>query len=354
MAQAFAPNGALWDNSRMDITWDSGLKGRSLLNMRSFSDAEMLGLVDLAIALKRRKAAGVRGDLLHRRHIALIFEKSSTRTRNSSAIAARDEGGDTEYLTRGDIHLGAKESVADTARVLGRLFDGILFRGFAQKTVDDLARFSGVPVWNGLTDESHPTQILADLMTMKEHFGRLKGLKVAYVGDGRNNVANSLMIGCAKAGIYFADCTPEALLPDPALVDLARSISAANGSSVNVFTDPAEGVRGANVLYTDVWVSMGEEAKKEERMRLLRPYQVNARLVDAAAAGSPDGGTIFLHCLPAFHDNETEVSKDTGALEVTDEVFSSPMSKVFDEAENRMHTIKALFVSALAETDSAN
>ena len=337
----------------MSLTWNPALKGRSLLNIRSFTDAEMLELIDLAIALKARKRAGVRGELLHRRHIALIFEKSSTRTRNSSAIAARDEGGDTEYLTRGDIHLGAKESVADTARVLGRLFDGILFRGFAQKTVDDLARYSGVPVWNGLTDESHPTQILADLMTMKEHFGHLKGLKLAYVGDGRNNVANSLMMGCAKAGVNYANCTPPELMPDAALVAEAREIAARNGSTVEVFNDPHVGVRGANVLYTDVWVSMGEEAKKAERLRLLRPYQINARLVEDAAAGNPAGGTIFLHCLPAFHDANTEVSKETGALEVTDDVFESPISKVFDEAENRMHTIKALFVSALAETNSA-
>ena len=333
----------------MNISWNKALKGRSLLNIRSFSDAEMLELVDLAIALKARKNAGVRGELLHRKHIALIFEKSSTRTRNSSAIAARDEGGDTEYLTRGDIHLGAKESVADTARVLGRLFDGILFRGFAQKTVEDLAKYSGVPVWNGLTDESHPTQILADLMTMKEHFGYLKGLKVAYVGDGRNNVANSLMMGCAKAGVNFVNCTPPELMPDEALVAEARTIGARNGSTVEIFNDPHEGVRGANVLYTDVWVSMGEEDKKAERLRLLRPYQINSRLVEDALAGNPKGGTIFLHCLPAFHDNNTEVSKESGALEVTDEVFESPISKVFDEAENRMHTIKALFVSALSE-----
>lgn len=335
----------------MKISWNKALKGRSLLNIRSFTDEEMLELVDLAIALKARKAAGIRGDLLHRKHIALIFEKSSTRTRNSSAIAARDEGGDTEYLTRGDIHLGAKESVPDTARVLGRLFDGILFRGFAQKTVEDLAAYSGVPVWNGLTDESHPTQILADLMTMKEHFGHLRGLKVAYVGDGRNNVANSLMIGCAKAGVNFVNCTPPELMPDEKLVSIARDIAAKNGATVEIFNDPHEGVRGANVLYTDVWVSMGEEDKKAERLRLLRPYQINSALVADAAKGNPEGGTIFLHCLPAFHDNNTEVSKETGALEVTDDVFSSPMSKVFDEAENRMHTIKALFVSALAEQE---
>lgn len=331
-----------------NLTWNPALKGRSLLNIRSFTDEEMLQLVDLAIALKARKNAGVRGDLLRRMNIALIFEKSSTRTRNSSAVAARDEGGNTEYLTRNDIHLGAKESVKDTARVLGRLFDGILFRGFSQKVVEDLAEYSGIPVWNGLTDESHPTQILADLMTMKEHFGRLRGLKVAYVGDGRNNVANSLMIGCAKAGVNFVNCTPPELMPQQDLVDIARDIAAKNGSTVEIFNDPHEGVRGANVIYTDVWVSMGEESQKETRLKLLRPYQVNRALMDSAAAGKPEGGTIFLHCLPAFHDNCTEVSKESGALEVTDEVFESEASKVFDEAENRMHTIKALFVSALS------
>ena len=330
------------------LFWNPALKGRSLLTLRSFTDDEMIELIDLAIALKARKAAGVRGDLLLRKNIALIFEKSSTRTHCASAIAARDEGGNTEYLTRNDIHFGLKESVADTARVLGRLFDGILFRGFSQKVVEDLARYSGIPVWNGLTDDYHPTQVLADLMTMKEHFGRLKGLKLAYVGDGRNNVANSLMLGCAKAGVNFTNSTPHELDPNPDLVAECREIAARNGSTINIHHDPKEGVCGANAIYTDVWVSMGEEAKKTERLRLLRPYQVNAGLFDAAAFGNPEGGTIFLHCLPAFHDDQTEVSKETGALEVTDEIFSGPRSKVFDEAENRMHTIKALFVSALA------
>ncbi len=332
----------------MEITINPALKGRSLTTLRSFTDAEMLELIDLAIGLKARKAAGIRGDLLHHKSIALIFEKSSTRTHCSCAVAARDEGGDTEYLTHNDIHLGLKESVADSARVLGRLFDGILFRGFSQKVVEELAQYSGIPVWNGLTDDYHPTQILADLMTLKEHFGYLKGLKVAYVGDGRNNVANSLMLGCAKAGVNYTNSTPPELDPDPVLVNEAREIAAQNGSTIEIFHDPAEGVKGANAIYTDVWVSMGEEAKKAERMRLLRPYQVNKALMDAAAAGNPKGGTVFLHCLPAFHDHNTEVSKEIGEMEVTDEVFSSDASLVFDEAENRMHTIKALFVSALA------
>ena len=334
------------------LSWNPALKGRSLLTLRSFTDEEMLQLIDLAIALKARRDAGVRGDLLRRRHIALIFEKSSTRTRNSSAIAASDEGGTTEYLTRNDIHLGMKESVADTAKVLGRLFDGILFRGFKQSVVEGLAKYSGIPVWNGLTDDYHPTQVLADFMTMKQNFGHLKGLKLAYVGDGRNNVANSLMLGSAKAGVNYVNCTPAALSPREDLVAEARGIAARNGSTVEIFHDPHEGVRGANVIYTDVWVSMGEEAKRAERVALLRPYQVNAALFESAAAGKPEGGTIFLHCLPAFHDHETELSKECGAMEVTDDVFLAPFSKVFDEAENRMHTIKALFVSALAEPEA--
>ena len=331
------------------LRWNPDLKNRSLMRLTDFTDGEMLDLVELAIALKARRKAGIRGDLLRCKHIALIFEKSSTRTRNSASIAVRDEGGHAEYLTKNDIHLGAKESVKDTARVLGRIFDGILFRGFAQKTVETLKAYSGVPVWNGLTDECHPTQILADLMTMKETFGRLKGLRLAYVGDGRNNVANSLMLGCAKAGVDYVNCTPEALNPERHLVDAATEIARNNGSSITVCHDPVKGVAGANVLYTDVWVSMGEEDKKAERMKLLRPYQINMNLVEAT--GNLGKELIFLHCLPAFHDHETAVSAETGALEVTDDVFESDFSKVFDEAENRMHTIKSLYVSSLGEPE---
>jgi ornithine carbamoyltransferase len=329
------------------ITWNPSLRGRSLLTLLDFSDDEMHALIDLAMALKARRRAGTRGNLLERRQVALIFEKSSTRTRTAASVAIRDEGGAAEYLARNDIHLGAKESVADTARVLGRMFDGILFRGFSQQTVAGLAQHAGVPVWNGLTDEFHPTQALADLMTIRESFGRLKGLKVAYVGDGRNNVANSLMIACAKAGVNYVNCTPVELSPLASLVDTARAIARNNGATIEVFHDPRRGVRGANVLYTDVWVSMGEEAQKEERLRLLRPFQVNAALVEAT--GTPAGQLIFLHCLPAFHDHQTVMTQESGALEVTDEVFEAPFSRVFDEAENRMHTIKALFVSALTD-----
>ena len=323
------------------------LKGRSLMRLASFSDEEMLNLVDLAGQLKARRKSGVRGDLLHRKNIALIFEKSSTRTRNSSIIAARDEGGGAEYLTRPDIHFGKKESVKDTARVLGRIYDGILFRGFSQQACEDLMKYSGVPVWNGLTDDYHPTQILADLLTIKETFGTLKDCTVAYVGDGRNNVANSLMMGCAKAGIRYICCTPKELWPDETVLAEAEEVAKRNGVDIRVFDDPIKGVKGANVLYTDVWVSMGEEAKTAERIKLLRPYQINMDLMKAT--GNIDGKLMFLHCLPAFHDFNTEVTKDCGALEVTDEVFESKYSKVFDEAENRMHTIKALFVSALAD-----
>ncbi len=329
------------------LTWMDSLKGRSLMRLTSFSDAEMLDLVNLAGQLKARRRAGVRGNLLHRKNIALIFEKSSTRTRNSSIIAARDEGGGAEYLTRPDIHFGKKESVKDTARVLGRIYDGILFRGFAQKTCEELAEYSGVPVWNGLTDDYHPTQILADLLTIKETFGGLENCTVAYVGDGRNNVANSLMMGCAKAGVRYVCCTPKELWPDEAILAEAGEVAARNGVDVRVFDDPAKGVKGANVLYTDVWVSMGEESKTAERIKMLRPYQINMDLM--RATGNTGGRLMFLHCLPAFHDSNTEFTKTTGALEVTDEVFESPYSKVFDESENRMHTIKALFVSALCD-----
>ena len=320
------------------------------MRLTSFSDEEMLDLVNLAAQLKARRKAGVRGELLRRKNIALIFEKSSTRTRNSSIIAARDEGGGAEYLTRPDIHFGKKESVKDTARVLGRIYDGILFRGYAQRTCEELAEYSGVPVWNGLTDDYHPTQILADLLTIRETFGDLDNCTVAYVGDGRNNVANSLMMGCAKAGIRYICCTPRELWPDEKILAESEEVAKRNGVDIRVFDDPVKGVKGANVLYTDVWVSMGEEAKTAERIKLLRPYQINMELM--RATGNIDGKLMFLHCLPAFHDFNTDVTKDTGALEVTDEVFESKYSKVFDESENRMHTIKALFVSALCDRKS--
>ena len=297
------------------LTWMDSLRGRSMLRLASFTDEEMVNLIDLAAQLKARRAAGVRGDLLRRRNIALIFEKSSTRTRNSTLIAVRDEGGNGEYLTRPDIHFGKKESVKDTARVLGRIYDGILFRGFRQADCEALAKYSG-----------------------------------AYVGDGRNNVANSLMMGCAKCGVRYVCCCPNELRPDEKVLAEAEEVAKRNGVDIRVFDDPAKGVKGANVLYTDVWVSMGEEAKTAERIKLLRPYQINMDLM--RATGNLDGRLMFLHCLPAFHDFETEVTKECGALEVTDEVFESKYSKVFDESENRMHTIKALLVSALCDRAS--
>ncbi|MEI8121027.1 MAG: ornithine carbamoyltransferase [bacterium] len=322
------------------------LKGRNLLGLDDLSEAELVYLLDLAEDFKRKKRQGIRGDALRRKNIALIFEKSSTRTRCAFTVAARDEGGQSEYLGTHDIHFGKKESIADTARVLGRMFDGIAFRGFKQDTVVQLAAHSGIPVWNALTDEWHPTQILADLLTIREHFGKLKGLKVVYIGDGRNNVANTLMMGCARSGMHFVDCAPAELAPSAALCRDVSVMAAKRGGSVTVTTNPLEAVKGAHVLYTDVWVSMGEEAKFDERLKLLRPYQINMELI-RQTGHLESGQVIFLHCLPAFHDYKTELTREIGPLEVTDDVFEAPFSKVFEEAENRVHTIKAVMVSSL-------
>lgn len=327
------------------------LRGRSLLHLEDLSDEEMVSLIDLADEFKRRKHMGIRGNALRRRNVALIFEKSSTRTRCAFTVAAHDEGGRAEYLDIHDIHFGRKESIADTARVLGRMFDGIAFRGYQQTTVEQLARHSGVPVWNALTDDWHPTQVLADLLTIRECFGQLKGLKVVYVGDGRNNVANTLMVGCAKAGMHFVNCTPRELSPSDALCRHVAQMAAARGGSVAVNHDPLSAVRGANAVYTDVWVSMGEEAKFQERLTLLKPYQVNMPLMQATG-NLENGRAIFLHCLPAFHDSSTDVTRDTGPLEVADDVFEAPFSRVFDEAENRVHTIKAVMVATVGELDA--
>ncbi len=324
------------------------LKGRSLLTLNDLSNQEMMTLIGLARELKARKAGGMRGDLLLRKNIAMIFEKMSTRTRCAASVAASDEGGRAEYLASHEIHLGKKESVVDTANVLGRMFDAILFRGYKQSTVQALSQHSGIPVWNGLTDESHPTQALADLMTVQEEFGELAGLKLVYVGDGRNNVVNSLMLGCAMAGMHFVNCTPDELKPEESAVVEAQAIASETGGTVQVANDPAAAVDGANAVYTDVWVSMGEEDKAEERKKLLMPYQVNMALMKNTG-NVEDGRVIFLHCLPAFHDSHTEVTRETGALEVSDDVFNASFSRVFDEAENRMHTIKALMVATLTE-----
>ena len=307
------------------------LKGRSFLTLKDFTAEEIEYLVDLAAELKAKKKQGITGNSLKGKNIALIFEKPSTRTRCSFTIGCVDEGGHPEYLGHEDIQLGHKESVKDTARVLGRMFDGIEFRGFSQKTVEDLAKYSGVPVWNGLTDEYHPTQILADFLTMKEHFGYLKGLNFVYLGDGRNNMANSLMIGSAKVGINFTICAPKELWPTNELVELCRGYAKESGSSITI-TDSTDGVVGADILYTDVWCSMGEEDKAAERIKLLTPYQINSELMTKTGKEK----TVFMHCLPAVKGKE-----------VTEEVFESDKSLVFDEAENRMHTIKAVMVATL-------
>ena len=311
------------------------LKGRSFLTLKDFTPEEILYLLDLAADLKAKKKQGITGNSLKGKNIALIFEKPSTRTRCAFTVGAADEGGNPTYLAGNEIQLGHKESIEDTARVLGRMFDGIEFRGFKQEHVEALARYSGVPVWNGLTDEYHPTQILADLLTMREHFGYLKGLKFVYLGDGRNNVANSLMIGCSKVGVDFAIVAPEALWPTKELIALCQGYAKESGSSITV-TDDVNGVEGADVLYTDVWASMGEEDKAAERIAMLKPYQINQELMERTGKDT----TIFMHCLPAVKGNE-----------VTEDVFESKASVVFDEAENRLHTIKAVMVATLGETE---
>ena len=324
------------------------LAGRGLLKLADLNEAQVLGLVDLAIELKRRKKAGehLQNPLLLGKNICLVFQKSSTRTRCATVVAVRDEGGSAEYLGLQDIHFGKKESVADSARVLGRMFDGILFRGFQHSIVEDLAKYAGVPVWNGLTGDWHPTQILADLQTIKEHFGKLKGLTLAFVGDGRNNVCNSLMVGCAMVGINMVNICPPELAPREEVLALALSHAHRNGSSLTVCHDPQRGVQGANVVYTDVWASMGEESLFRQRLELLKPYQVDMQMMKNTGNLDNDQ-VIFLHCLPAFHDHNTEITESCGALEVSDQVFEAPFSKVFDEAENRMHTIKAMILASL-------
>ncbi len=319
------------------------LVGRSFLTLKDFTPDEIRYLLKLSADLKALKYAGIKPRNLEGKNIALIFEKPSTRTRCAFVVACYDEGAHPEYLGKGDIQIGKKETVADTARVLGRMFDGIQFRGFKHETVETLAKYSGVPVWNGLTDQYHPTQILADLLTIEEHFGTLKGITFAYVGDGRNNMANSLMIGCAKMGMECRIVSPKSLFPEKALVKEVEKIAAETGGKIVVTDNVAKGVKGADVLYTDVWASMGEEAEMANRIKLLTPYQVNMKMIKQTGKENP----LFLHCLPAFHNNETEVSKEVGAMEVTDEVFESKYSRVFDQAENRLHTIKAVMVATL-------
>ena len=326
------------------------LKGRSFLKLLDFTPKEIEYLLDLSGELKKLKMAGIKPRNLEGKNVALIFEKSSTRTRCAFVVAAIDEGAHPEYLGSGDIQLGKKESVKDTARVLGRMFDGIQYRGFSQKTVEELAKYSGVPVWNGLTDEFHPTQILADFLTIREKKGYLKGIKFTYVGDGRNNMANSLLIGAAKMGMDFRIVAPKELYPEEYILEKAKEITEETGGKITITDSIDEGVKNTDVIYTDVWVSMGEEDQFEERISQLKDYQVNMDMIKKA-----NSEMIFMHCLPAFHDQETLVGKevfekyDLDAMEVTDEVFESKYSVVFDQAENRMHTIKAIMVATLGK-----
>ena len=310
------------------------LKGRSLLTLLDYTPEEIRVLIDLAHKLKREKKEGIIKERFKGKSLAILFEKPSTRTRLSFETAFGEEGGHVVYLGKNDIHLGKKEDLPDTARVLGRMVDAIAFRGFKQKTVEELAKWSGVPVYNALTDDYHPTQILADLMTIEEVFGELKGIKLVFMGDIRNNVANSLMIGFAKLGLHYVGCGPKTLHPSSELMEKVLEISKKTGAKIEISDNPSECVKGANVIYTDVWASMGEEEKAKERIKILKPYQVNKELFEKT--GRKD--TIFMHCLPAVKGNE-----------VTEDIFESENSKVFDEAENRKHTIKALMVATLTE-----
>jgi len=324
------------------------LKGRDFLTLLDYTPEEIAYLVDLAAELKAKKKAGVLHDVLRGKNVALIFEKTSTRTRCSFEVAAHDLGMGSTYLDPTGSQIGKKESIADTAQVLCGMFDGIEYRGYGQEIVNELAKYSTVPVWNGLTNEFHPTQILADFLTIKEHFGKLAGLKFAYMGDARYNMGNSLMIGCAKMGLYFVACAPKAYWPAPELVEKCKAIAAETGATITL-SDDTDAVKDADVVYTDVWVSMGEPVEVwAERIEALAPYQVNTELM---AKSKPTA--VFMHCLPAYHDHKTAVGKEMGekfgrdAMEVTDEVFTGPQSIVFQEAENRMHTIKAVMAATL-------
>lgn len=325
------------------------LRGRHFLKLLDYTPQEIRYLLDLAAEFKRKKLSGEPHRYLAGKNIVLLFEKTSTRTRCSFEVAGMDLGCGVTYLDPGSSQMGKKESIADTARVLGRMYDGIEYRGFAQATVQALADYAGVPVWNGLTDQFHPTQMLADLLTIEEKLGRLKGVNFTYMGDARNNMGNSLMIACAKMGLNFTACAPKELFPEQWLVDEAKKIAAESGGSVRLTEDVTEGTTDADVIYTDIWVSMGEpDSVWEQRIRLLSPYQVNAK----AMANAKDTA-IFMHCLPSFHDTNTtigaEIAEKYGIneMEVTDQVFESKQSVVFDEAENRMHTIKAVIYATL-------
>jgi ornithine carbamoyltransferase len=325
------------------------LKGKSFLKLLDFSAEEIAGLLDLSAAFKAQKKAGTPHDMLRGKNVALIFEKTSTRTRCAFEVAAFDLGMHTTYLDPSGSQIGKKESIADTARVLGRMYDGIEYRGFGQSIVEELAAYAGVPVWNGLTTEFHPTQVLADLLTIQEKFGTLKGIKLAYCGDARFNMGNSLMVGCAKMGLDFVACAPKKYFPSAELTETCRAFCGESGGSIAQTEDILAGVSGADVIYTDVWVSMGEPVEVwKERIDDLSSYQVNAAVMAKAKPGA-----IFMHCLPSFHDLNTGIGREMGArfgrkdMEVTDDVFNSPQSLVFEEAENRMHTIKAVMAATL-------
>ena len=325
------------------------IRGRSFLTLLDYTPEEINYLLDLAAEFKRMKYNGVEHKYLTDKQIVLLFEKTSTRTRCSFEVAARDLGMGVTFLDPGSSQMGKKESIADTAKVLGRMYDGIEYRGFKQSTVEDLAKYSGVPVWNGLTDDFHPTQMLADILTAREEFGDLKGRKLTFFGDARNNVANSLMVVCAKLGLHYCACGPKELMPAGELVGKCRAVAAETGAELEFTDDPAQGAKDCDILYTDIWLSMGEPAELwEKRIRLLLPYQINGALMEKAKPTA-----IFMHCLPAFHDRETTIGEEIyqkfglSAMEVTDEVFLGSHARQFREAENRMHTIKAVVYATL-------
>lgn len=325
------------------------LKGRHFLKLLDYTPEEITYLLDLAAAFKEKKKKGELTEYFRGKNVALIFEKTSTRTRCAFEVAAHDLGMGTTYLAPAGSQIGKKESIADTARVLGRMYEGIEYRGFGQEIVDELAEYAGVPVWNGLTNEFHPTQMLADLLTIREHFGYLKGIKLVYMGDARFNMGNSLMVACAKMGMHFTACTTAEFFPSKELVFQCKEIAKASGGSVTLEEDAMVGTKGADVIYTDVWVSMGEPDEAwSARIKALSPYQVNRKIMENAGEKA-----VFMHCLPAFHDLNTKIGKEQGEkfgfteLEVTNEVFESPASIVFEEAENRMHTIKAVMAATL-------
>ena len=331
--------------SKVDLT------GRNFLTLKDFTPEEILYMIDLAQELKEKKKKGIPMDKYREKNIALIFEKTSTRTRCSFEVAAHDLGMGSTYLDPSGSQIGKKESIADTARVLGRMYDGIEYRGFEQTIVEELAKYAGVPVWNGLTNEYHPTQMLADMLTIREHLGEFKGLKLVYMGDARYNMGNSLMIVCAKLGLHFVACSSKDYFPNDELVQQCQEYAKESGGTITLTEDVEAGTKDADIIYTDVWVSMGEPAEVwKKRIEALLPYQVNKKVMDNAKDTA-----IFMHCLPAFHDHNTVIGKQVGekfgleALEVTDEVFESEKSVVFDEAENRMHTIKAVMVATLGE-----